>query len=86
MGCHFFFFAYITKGLYISMYKEGDTVKKYATRIHGKKTNLVTLSICTSHNYYCVDFDVAFTYNEIELRESMVWKSIDARFYSNARK
>lgn len=35
--CHFSFSAYITKGLYISMYKEGDIVKKYATRIHGKK-------------------------------------------------
>ncbi|MCT4572630.1 stage II sporulation protein P, partial [Bacillus thuringiensis] len=31
------FFAYIPKSLYISMYKEGDAVKKYATRIHGKK-------------------------------------------------
>ena len=30
-------FAYIPKSLYISMYKEGDAVKKYATRIHGKK-------------------------------------------------
>ena len=28
---------YIPKSLYISMYKEGDAVKKYATRIHGKK-------------------------------------------------
>lgn len=38
MGYHFsFFFAYIPKSLYISMYKEGDAVKKYATRIHGKK-------------------------------------------------
>lgn len=32
-----FFCAYIAKGLYICMYKEGDTVKKYTTRIHGKK-------------------------------------------------
>lgn len=31
------FCAYILKRLYISMYKEGDAVKKYATRIHGKK-------------------------------------------------
>ena len=81
-----FFFAYITKGLYISMYKEGDTVKKYATRIHGKKLISLLFLYALVSNYYCVDFDVTFTYNEIELCESMVWKSIDARFCSNDRK
>ncbi len=68
------------------MYKEGDAVKKVCNSNTWEEINFVTPFICANSNYNSVDFDVTFTYNEIELCKSMVWKSIDARFCSNDRK